>query len=109
MYSNSFTEDDWKLFKKKIPQWQEAYMAKLNEGYVELLTSNKEASEKFWELEKQIAIDKKSVGVVATVKRSMLVFNLTDLLADGVIIRDDLCDFSDTLQNAVLSLQKFRE
>jgi len=44
---NNFTEKDWKLFRKKIAGWQEAYMDKLNRSYIDLLSEDKEASEKF--------------------------------------------------------------
>lgn len=49
-----FTEADWKLFRSKIGEWQEAYMDKLNKEYIELLNGDKLPSEKFWELEKRI-------------------------------------------------------
>ena len=30
-------KSDWKLFQERVPQWQEAYMEKLEEGYIKLL------------------------------------------------------------------------
>ena len=48
-----FTERDWKLFRAKLPEWQENYMDKLNKEYTEILNSDKLPSEKFWELEKE--------------------------------------------------------
>ncbi len=59
-----FTEADWKLFRSKIGEWQEAHMDKLNKEYIELLNGDKLPSEKFWELEKRIKNDKKSAGVM---------------------------------------------
>ena len=35
---NRFSEKDWKLFRSKIVDWQEAYMEKLNQEYVTILT-----------------------------------------------------------------------
>lgn len=32
-----FTEADWKLFRNKIGEWQEAYMDKLNKEYIEIV------------------------------------------------------------------------
>ncbi len=32
-------EKDWKLFRSRLPGWQEAYMGKLIEGYKALLNS----------------------------------------------------------------------
>ncbi|MGM9524059.1 MAG: hypothetical protein ACI3VU_06565 [Faecousia sp.] len=39
MKQANFTERDWQLFRSRLPQWQEAYMGKLNEEYVALLTA----------------------------------------------------------------------
>ena len=47
-------EADWKLFRKRMPEWQEAYMDELNQQYAALLASSGTASEKFWRLEERI-------------------------------------------------------
>ena len=60
---NRFSEKDWKLFRNKIADWQEAYMEKLNREYIELLSSEGNASDKFWALEQRIREDKKDSGV----------------------------------------------
>ena len=39
---NKFSEKDWKLFRKKISGWQEAYMEKLNREYIALLNEEGE-------------------------------------------------------------------
>ena len=57
------TKSDWKLFRELIPEWQEAYMERLNKEYIRLLSSEKDASEKFWALEKRIRQDKRKPGV----------------------------------------------
>ena len=46
------TKADWKLYREKLPQWQEAYMERLNQEYIELLTGDGKGSEKWWKLEK---------------------------------------------------------
>lgn len=35
---------DWKLYRKKLPIWQEAYMQRLNPEYIELLSGNGKGS-----------------------------------------------------------------
>ncbi|WP_327240938.1 hypothetical protein [Ruminococcus gauvreauii] len=45
---NRFSEKDWKLFRKKLLEWQEAYMDKLNKEYIEPLSAEGNASDKFW-------------------------------------------------------------
>lgn len=47
-------EKDWKLFRKKLPEWQEAFMEHLDEEYLQILKQDKKASDKFWELERNI-------------------------------------------------------
>ena len=90
-----YTEQDWKLFRSRIPQWQEAYMDKLNAQYVSLLTADGKASDKFWELEKRLRKDRQSVGVCVDMRRSKLIWNLIELANDGVISRADLDGFSE--------------
>ena len=94
-------EQDWKLFRKKLPLWQEAYMDKLNQEYIRILSGESLASEKFWELEKRIRMDKKSVGVVADMRRSQMYSNLLSLLVNEIIREDDLDGFSEELSEAI--------
>lgn len=94
-------EKDWKLFRQKLPLWQEAYMDKLNQEYIRLLSGEGLASDKFWELEKRIREDKRSIGVVADMRKSQMYSNLLSLLADEIIREDDLKDFSEELTETV--------
>lgn len=95
------TERDWKIFRKKIPGWQETYMERLAKEYIILLQSEKKASGKFWELEKRIKQDKKSPGVLIDMRRSTAINNIVSLVLDEVISLDDLEEFSDDLKEAV--------
>ena len=45
-------ESDWKLFRSRLPEWQEAYMERLNCEYASLLAGTGTASAIFWKLEK---------------------------------------------------------
>ena len=94
-------EQDWKLFRKKLPLWQEAYMDKLNQEYIRILSGEGLASEKFWELEKRIRMDKKSVGVAADMRRSQMYSNLLSLLVNEIIQEDDLDGFSEELSETI--------
>ena len=95
------SEKDWKLFKARLIIWQESYINKLNHEYIEILSSNENASDKFWKLEKRIKQDKRSTGVICEVKRSNLIENIFSLINEGVICFDDLSEFSDNLQATV--------
>jgi hypothetical protein len=48
------SKSDWKLFRERLPEWQEHYMERLTKEYIELLSSPGNASDHFWELEKRI-------------------------------------------------------
>ena len=91
-------EADWRLFCKKLPDWQEAYMNRLNQEYAALLAGSGSAADKFWELEKRINSDKQHIGVVARMSRSNMYYNMLNLLAEGAITLDDLDGFSDDLR-----------
>ena len=101
MYPDNVIESDWKLFRKKLPKWQEAYMDKLNQEYIQILTGPGDASDKFWELEKRIKNDKHDVGVVAEMRRSVMFPNLINLLREGAITPGDLDDFSEELRESL--------
>ena len=36
----NISEKDWRLFKERMPDWQERYMAQLNEEYIKLLSAD---------------------------------------------------------------------
>jgi hypothetical protein len=104
-----FSEKDWKLFRKKLPGWQEAYMNRLCREYIDLLSSDIKASNRFWELEKRIKDDRKKTGVVATMSRSKMIFNIVNLVYDGAISMDDLEEFSDDVKESVRMLLRMEE
>ena len=95
---------DWKLFRERITGWQEAYMDRLTKEYITLLSADKIASERFWELEKRIREDKTSPGVQLRLRKADLRIDLLKLLWDKVITPDDLTGFSDDLKDTVLHL-----
>ena len=97
----NISKSDWKLFCSKVPGWQERYMNRLDEEYIELLSSDKSASTRFWELEKRIREDKKSKGVVINLRKSEALWYIALFLRDGIIDKDDLSEFSDDLQENV--------
>ena len=81
----NINEKDWRLFKERMPDWQERYMAQLNEEYIKLLSADVPASHKFWGLEKRINRDKRNTGVIAEMKRSNMYFCIIDLLKQKTI------------------------
>ena len=95
-------ESDWKLFRKKIGGWQEAYMDRLNQEYLKILQDETTApSQKFWALEKRIRQDKRDTGVIIDMRRSIMIMNLVSLLNEGAITMDDLDEFSEELREKI--------
>ncbi len=95
-------EKDWKLFRERLPEWQERYMENLVEEYKEILDSDKNASDKYWALEGRLRSDKSNPGVViADISRSNLHAHLISLIRYKVITMDDLDGFSDETRNYV--------
>ena len=86
-------ENDWKLFRSRIPDWQEAYKGN--------------PSAKFWALEKRIREDKKDCGVQAEMRRSKMKIILMNLLDEGAITANDLDGFSDNLRDSLLNYLEF--
>lgn len=99
MYAVS--KSDWKLFREKIGGWQERYMERLVAKYIKFLSSDKAASEKFWELEKKIRKDKKNPGVLIELRKSDVPWDIATLISTKVIKFEDISEFSEELQDAV--------
>ena len=92
-------EKDWKLFRTRVPDWQEAYMGKLVEEYKALLNESEPASGKFWALWERLKRDKRSPGVMLEdMSRSTMRMNLLLLLRHEIITIQDLDGFSDELR-----------
>ena len=103
----NITKADWKLFRERIGEWQEAYMEKLNKEYVELLSGDEPASKKFWTLKERIDKDRRTLGVQLILKKSKIDWDLARLMNDGVITAADLEGFSEELKNYVLERAEF--
>lgn len=101
MQERGFTEKDWKLFRSKRADWQEAYMDRLNKEYIELLSKDANPSDKFLSLNKRIKEDKKKKGVQLEMSRSNLIYNILSLINEGAISFKDLEEFSDQLKETV--------
>lgn len=92
-------EKDWKLFRSRVPDWQEAYMGKLVEEYKALLNGSELASGKFWDLWERLKRDKRSPGVMLEdMSRSTMRMNLLLLLRHGIITIQNLDEFSEELR-----------
>ncbi|MBR6618408.1 MAG: multidrug transporter [Oscillospiraceae bacterium] len=90
-------EADWKLYRSRIADWQENYMERLCKEYIELLSSDQNASDRFWAVFDKIKEDSTKTGVITRNARSSMAHNIIRLLREGAITFDDLDGFSDEL------------
>ena len=95
------TKSDWKLFRERVSIWQEHYIERLIQEYVQLLNAPGQASDHFWELDERIRKDRKHPGVVIQLRKSDAVWDIAYLVNEGVINMDELNGFSDDLIEAV--------
>lgn len=95
------SKQDWKLFREKIPEWQEHYMERLVKEYIKLLSSPGNASDHFWELEERMKKDKKHPGVMIELNKSDAIWDIALLVKKKVITLVDLEGFSGDLIDAV--------
>lgn len=95
------SKSDWKLFRNRISDWQETYMERLTREYIDLLSGDENASDKFWKLEGRIKKDKKHPGVMLELSKGNMVFDIVALINSGVITTVDLEGFSDEIKESV--------
>lgn len=95
-------ERDWKLFRSKLPGWQENYMDRLNHEYMEILSGEGNPSDKFWALEERIRKDKRDAGVmVEDMSRSNMLGIIMELVREGAIGVEELGEFSEEVREFV--------
>lgn len=95
------SKSDWKLYRERVPEWQEHYMERLTKEYVNLLSGPGKASDHFWELEKRIKRDKKNPGVLIEMRKSEAIWDIAAFVGRGIITMDELEGFSESLIGAV--------
>ena len=97
---------DWKLFRERLPEWKEQYMARLCDEYAAILTGKGKGSEAFWAVEKRIRADRKRPWIMAEMSRSEMPWIILWLLQDGAITMADLEGFTDDLKERMEFLMR---
>ena len=92
---------DWKLFQNRVGQWQERYMGLLCKEYVEILSSDKASSERFWAIHDRIKEDKKSRGVLISLEKKNVIFDIAAFINENIITFEDLEGFSEETKDEV--------
>lgn len=98
------SKSDWKLFRERLPKWQERYMERLVKKYMDLLSSDEPSSDKFWKLEKRIKNDSKNPGVILQLRKSSMIYDIVAMINLKVISLDDIEDFSEELKDRVKTI-----
>ena len=98
------SKQDWRLFREKLPGWQEAYMERLNREYIAILDGEGTPSDKFWKLFERIRHDKQSRGVMLQLSKQHMIWDIVAMINDGVITFDEVEGFSEELKDTVQHL-----
>ena len=88
---------DWKLFQDRLRLWQDNYMQRLIDGYIEMLQGPGNASSKFWQLERKLKSDRLNPGVSLVLDKQEVINDIANMIKIGVITIDDLEGFSEEL------------
>jgi predicted protein tyrosine phosphatase len=93
-------ESDWKIFRKRVPEWRERYLHLKNKEIVGILTArNKTPTEQFWAAkEKMVREAKILVHCLDGHSRSKMQFYLSLMYRYGLIEDNDLEEFSIELR-----------
>lgn len=96
-------ESDWKLFRKRVPEWRVRYLQSKNKEIVAILTDkNKTPTEQFWDTKKKM--DKEARILVDCLdghSRSKMDWYLLLMYRHGLINSDDLREFGEELQEYI--------
>ena len=104
----SVRESDWKVFRKKAPEWEQAVLDRLNQAYIQLLCGPETPAEKFWTLRRRINKDVHRIGVSIEAGRSTMEDEMGLLLRAGAITPEDLDGFSADLRGRLEAVYRDR-
>ncbi len=96
-------EEDWRLFKERMPLWRERQMEKMVRNYQQILSSDKTAEEKFFKLQRRMEKDSWCVIFSVEMSRSKVNINIMELLTAGIITVDDLEGFTPGLKKKIMA------
>ncbi len=101
-------ESDWKVFRRKAPQWEQACIDRLNQAYIQLLRGPETPAEKFWTLRRRVNKDAYWINDLLEVGRSTMESQLGLLLRAGAITPEDLDGFSADLRGRLEAVYRDR-
>lgn len=99
-------ENDWVLFKTRMPLWRERHLEKLLNRYEEIIEGDESAEERFYTLQKRIDKDSWCALFSVEMSRSKVLINLMRLLNERIITIEDLDGFTPGLRENVMAFMK---
>ncbi len=93
-------EADWKRFKCLVPKVRERYLEQQNALLLQVLSAaNRTQTERFWDTFEQMKdLSKVLRDCLDDHRRSKMVMDMLLMLHVGMLVQDDLAEFSDELQ-----------
>lgn len=103
-------ESDWKIFRKRVPEWRERYLLKKNEEIVGLLTDEgKSPTERFWDAKERMKEEAKLLReCLDGHSRSKMEWYLLLMHTRGFVQDNDLEEFSEQLRELIRQHRRFR-
>lgn len=104
-------ESDWKIFRKRVPEWRERYLATKNQEIIRILTAEiTTATEQFWNAKHRMEEEAQTlVNCLDGHSRSKMQWYLF-MMYQYELIRDaDLEEFSENLRKQVIASSKSTE
>lgn len=101
-------ESDWKLFRQRVPEWRERYLAKKNSEIVAMLIDPaKTPTERFWDAKEQMGKQAKIlVSCLDGHSRSTMTMYLYLMYGHGLVVDADLAEFSEALRNQIITVSR---
>lgn len=96
-------ESDWKIFRKRIPEWRDRYLHRANSDIIAVLNNNNGTpTERFWNAKERMDEEaKKLAACLDGHSRSKMYRFLSSMLRYGLIEEPDLTEFSEELQQRI--------
>ncbi len=86
---------DWEMYQSKLGKWQEDHADRLIKEYMKILTGKGTAMERIAALKEHADGDFSGIGLTLIPNEEEMLFDLIDLVREGVITVDDVGDFSE--------------
>ena len=101
-------ESDWKMFRKRVPEWRERYLSMKNMEIIATLSDeSRSPTEQFWEAKKKMDLEARVLtDCLDGHSRSDMDFYLVLMHRRGLIKDEDMEGFSATLQEEVLGASR---